>query len=266
MYALQKALRAQEWPWFKIGGHPKLGDIPWIWLFKDSALALHFNEWGWPFIIGPNVLFANSATPGSGNHETELLDAESCALQFTESNWYSALIQQHCDRNEAPIVLWRYPIEPKPGGPLEAEFDLLVYLKDMTKGREMMRAVERWPRSNVAVYGHYNREEMIEIARRSRCCLYLSSDDRGPLAAAEIALAGCPLVGVERGCPWVSSGDGVGLEVRHFGQPGLFDACAEAMTYNRDGVRDAALRHFDTKLTVETIRKALEPIAMEDGS
>ena len=30
-------------------------------------------------------------------------------------------------QNKAPIVIWPYPIEPKPGGPLAAEFDLLHF-------------------------------------------------------------------------------------------------------------------------------------------
>ena len=51
------------------------------------------------------------------------------------------------------------------------------------------------------------------LARRSRCCLYFSDDDRGPLALAEILLAGCPAVGVPRGAPFVEPGrTGVLLE------------------------------------------------------
>jgi hypothetical protein len=32
--------------------------------------------------------------------------------------------------NQSPIVLWTYPIDPWPGGPLPDEYDLLIYFKD----------------------------------------------------------------------------------------------------------------------------------------
>ena len=261
MCALQNALRKANFPWLWIGGHLECGDIPWVWLYKDAQIALQYNEFGWPFIIGPNVLFSNSYRPGFGKYEKDILDAENCRLMFTESEWYASLIQSHCNHNEAPIVIWSYPIEPQPDGPLPAEFDLLIYLKDMSLGRESIRAAERWPKSHVVVYGTYNRDALIEIARRSRACLYLCNDDRGPLAAAEIALAGCPLIGVERGCPWVLT-PGLGVHLLHFGK--LIEAEQEAMAMDRGAVREVALKRFATERTVEIIKNALEPITESD--
>lgn len=265
MFALQKALKAAKIPWLRVGGGLRHNEIPWVWLYRDAGMAIQFNDWGWPFVLGPNVLFSNSRNPGSKEFERRLLDAENCAMMFTESDWYAALIRQHCNHNEAPVVIWRYPIEPQPAGPLPVKYDLLVYLKDMNLGREQLRAVEHWPRSNVVVYGTYCREEMIELARQSRACLYLSTDDRGPLAAAEIALAGCPLVGVERGCPWVCW-NALGVQVKHFGTPDLFSAVEQAMGLDRDCVRECAQSVFSTERTVATIRSALEPIADKDLS
>ncbi len=45
-----------------------------------------------------------------------------------------------------------------------------------------------------------------EAARRSRACAYLADDDHGPLALQEIALVGCPTVGVRTGTPFIQDG------------------------------------------------------------
>ena len=54
-------------------------------------------------------------------------------------------------------------------------------------------------------YGQYKREQLFEAARRSRACAYLA-DDHGPLALQEILLAGCPVVGVRTGAPFIRDG------------------------------------------------------------
>ena len=62
--------------------------------------------------------------------ERELCNAASCRLQFTESAWYRDWILAHCGpAMRAPIVLWPYPIDPLPGGPLPPRYDLLIYEK-----------------------------------------------------------------------------------------------------------------------------------------
>jgi hypothetical protein len=63
-------------------------------------------------------------------------------------------------------------------------------------------------------YGQYKREQLFEAARRSRACAYLADDDHGPLALQEILLAGCPVVGVRTGAPFI-----------HDGIPGVFVDC-----------------------------------------
>jgi hypothetical protein len=47
---------------------------------------------------------------------------------------------------------------------------------------------------------------LFEAARRSRTCAYLADDDHGPLALQEILLAGCPVVGVRTGAPFIQDG------------------------------------------------------------
>ena len=73
--------------------------------------------------------------------------------------------------------------------------------------REIVERLKRsWSRHARVGYGRYRREQLFALARRSRCCIYLSDDDRGPLALAEILLAGCPAVGISRGAPFVEPG------------------------------------------------------------
>ena len=62
------------------------------------------------------------------------------------------------------------------------------------------------PRHVVLHYGQYKREQLFEAARRSRTCAYLADDDHGPLALQEILLAGCPVVGVRTGAPFIQDG------------------------------------------------------------
>lgn len=260
MYALQKALREANFPWLKIGGQLEPTDIPWFWLFKDSELATHYAAMEFPFILGPNVFFLKSENPGGGKYEKLLLDAASCCGIVTESPWYARLIQAHVDHNEAPIHLFSYPISDPPDGPLPATNDVLIYLKDRTLGREAIRATEHFRHHITVVYGHYERTSFLEAARRSKVCLYLCGDDRGPLAAMEIAMAGCPLVGIEHGCPWVCE-TGLGVEVEHWGNHGWIDACEKAMTMDRESVRAVAMDRFSSARSVDAVRAALEPIA-----
>jgi hypothetical protein len=44
---------------------------------------------------------------------------------------------------------------------------------------------------------------LFEAALRSRACAYQADDDHGPLALQEILLAGCPVVGVRTGGPFI---------------------------------------------------------------
>ena len=199
-----------------------------------------------PFVIGPNMLFANWTTPCAVSGERELCNAASCRLQFTESAWYRDWILAHCGpAMRAPIVLWPYPIDPLPGGPLAPCYDLLIYEKSGFC-RELPRQLSRrWPASVRVRYGQYRRERLIELARRSRACVYLSDSDRGPLALAEILLAGCPAVGVPRGAPWIRDGQ-TGFQVPTLDFPSL---CASDPTGraigspNRPRRRTGAVRH-----------------------
>lgn len=259
MFALQEALRAASPLRLAIGGELADGEVPWFWSWQDRHLAAEFSAAGRPFLHGPNIFYSDNRRPNVLDAEKAISDAASCLLIFTESPWYANLIRHNLGpRCSAPIVLWRYPIEPKPPGPLPAEYDLLIYAKRGYRQWMVDGLVERY-RSRVLRYGDHHRWELAEAARRARCCAYLSSDDRGPLGLAEILLTGCPAVGVPIGVPWVVPGEN-GFFARSL-QPGDMSQAIDRVLAEgdkREAVRQAALRDFDTDKTVRTILEAIE--------
>lgn len=204
MFVLQNALREANFPWLKIGGALEPGDVPWFWCWADVPLAIKAQIERQPFILGPNIFFAHKNTPLIAHGECALIDATNCKLMFTESQWYVDLIEKHRGpRNKAPLVVWRYPIAPTPEPPLPVEYDVMIYAKTGFDEQTIKEVQLIYPRSILIRYGNYKRERMIDAARRSACCLYLSDSDRGPLALAEIMLSGCPAVGIPIGAPWI---------------------------------------------------------------
>lgn len=261
-YALQKALRERNLDWLRIGGHLRGHEIPWIWRWTDRSIATAYASSNRPFVAGPNVLFDNSRTPGAGREERAILDARSCQLLFTESEWYHRLINRHRGpENVAPIVVWPYPIDPQPDGPIDpAEYDVLVYVKSGRFSGLVAEVQRRYARSRIVRYGHYRRRRLIDVARRSRCCLYLSDDDRGPLALAEILLCGCPAVGLPTGAPFIQPGR-TGVVLDEAGTSRWVEAIEACLGLHRKDVADLAAEQFDTGRIIDVIVEALCPLA-----
>ncbi|MGD0897973.1 MAG: hypothetical protein ABR915_09050 [Thermoguttaceae bacterium] len=259
-YALQRAIRASAPEWLKIGGPLRDGDIPWFWSWEDREPAALCARTARPLVAGPNILFADSRHPCGIEAEREICRAASCRLLFTESPWYRDLIHRHLGpANHAPIVVWPYPIDPRPGNPLPAEYDLLIYEKSGVC-REVIDALCRlWPRSVRLRYGRYRREHLFEAARRSRCCLYCSDDDRGPLALAEILLTGCPAIGLPTGAPFVQDGR-TGVLLPRFETEACRQAVALCHGLDRREVAAHAVGQFDTATIVATIVQSLAGI------
>jgi hypothetical protein len=256
MFALQRALQKTGPAWLHIGGPLRAGELPWFWCWADRSVACACAAAGLPFVIGPNMLFDDWTAPRAA--ELELCNAGSCRLQFTESAWYRRWILEHCGpAMRAPIVLWPYPIEPMPEGPRAPCYDLLIYEKSGFEPALRDRLRRRWPASVGVRYGHYRRERLIELARQSRACVYLSDSDRGPLALAEILLAGCPAVGVPRGTPWIAP-EQTGFSVRKLTFSQLCPAIEQAMQLDRQAVLAAAQERFNTHAIVEMILRALD--------
>ncbi len=256
-FALQRALRRRALSWLAIGGRLRDDEIPWFWCWLDAGRAARWAEAGRPLVVGPNVLFENSRRPCGRPEERTLCDAASCRVLFTESAWYRQLIETHRGpANQAPIVVWPYPIDPMPGGPLEVEHDLLIYAKSGLSRALLERLSGSFRRSVVLRYGGFRREELVETARRSRACLYLSDDDRGPLALAEILLCGCPAVGVPRGAPFIEHGQ-TGVMIDCFDEGRLIGAVEDCLELDRERVRALARGAFDTERIVDKVAGAL---------
>jgi len=180
---------------------------------------------------------------------------------FTESPWYRDLIERHRGpANRGPIVLWPYPIEPKPGGPLAAEFDLSIYAKSGYRVELVSHLTRRFRRTRLLVYGRFRRETLFDVARRSRCCVYLSDDDRGPLALAEILLSGCPAVGLPTGAPFIRHGC-TGVLLDRLEAPTCIEAVSRCHGLDRGFVAAEAARQFDTDRIVDTVLSALAAAA-----
>jgi len=214
MYALQRALRERQrcepdrWPWFSINNDLDEASVPWFWCWEDRLRAKRWADDGHSFIQGPNMLFLNSKNPRCDELERFLLDTPRSLAMFCHTPWYRDLIAKHRNMaNKCPIQLWPYPIDPLPPPPKgNARYDLLIYAKSGNRPHLVENLQCRFSRSKTLFYGQFQRDELYEAASQSRAACYLSDDDHGPLALAEILLSGCPVVGIPRGAPFIEEG------------------------------------------------------------
>lgn len=278
MFAFQREFRKRidaGLDWLKIKPLPVTKDaLPWFWNWNDRRYAIWWDSQGLPFVLGPNTLFTNSATPRIDADECRLLDAQHCRAMFCHSLWYRELISENRGlANESPIHMWPYPIDPWPGEPLPDEYDLLIYAKNGHRPQLLEHLAEAFPRHIQIHYGRYQREELFEAARRSRACAYLADDDHGPLALQEILLAGCPTVGVKTGASFVRDGE-TGIVVNRL-PPGAkclaseqdaadlatyTQAIEQAQALDRKEVRLLAAEQFDTSRIVDQVISLLDEI------
>ena len=167
--------------------------------------------------------------------------------------------------------MFPYPIDPWPGEPLPDSFDLLIYCKNGYPQSLVERLQERYPRHRVICYGHYQREELFDVARRSRACAYLADDDHGPLALQEILIAGCPAVGVRTGAAFVTperTGYLVDKLPRNRPPPAVPSECyarfesalQSAMGLERNSVRAHAIEEFAPLRIMDSILQVLTSV------
>ena len=148
-------------------------------------------------------------------------------------------------------------------------YDLFIYAKNGHRPQLLEHLAELFPRHLQIHYGHYQREELFEAARRSRACVYLADDDHGPLALQEILLAGCPTVGVRTGASFVHTGE-TGVIVDRLppgGQSVVRDSDASALkvdslgrtlSFDRHTVRERAAIQFNTNRVLDAVVSALD--------
>src|SRR5262245_11939992 len=175
MFALQQALRERMPDWFRIGSQSRSNELCWYWNWQDIDLALERIARGQPFVIGPNVSFALSGDPGGGYGERAMLDAPICRATMCHSAVYGELSRANLVwRSRALIGRYPYTILPLPDSPDRAHHDLLIFEKTGGKYISLESALRAiYPRSVTLRYGTFQREDLYEVARRSRACVYL---------------------------------------------------------------------------------------------
>ncbi len=162
------------------------------------------------------------------------------------------------------------PARQLPDGPLPDKYDLLIYAKNGHRPGLVEHLEEIYPRHITFHYGRYRREELYDAARRSRACAYLADDDHGPLALAEIMLAGCPAVGVRTGAAFILPGrTGHLVDKLPSGARCLADAAdaehlvgftaalEQAMQMDRGGVCETAMMNFSGRITADRVVSVL---------
>ena len=216
MFALQRLLRAAGPDWLHIGGRLRDGEMPWFWCWLDRPAACACAAVGMPLVIGPNMLFGNcgwpAPFPASANCATRRAAGCNSPSRSGIAIGFCRAAGRRCGRRSCsgPIRSSRGP-----AARCAPRYDLLIYEKSGFDPALPEQLRRRWPASVRVQYRRFRREQMIELARQSRACVYLSDNDRGPLALAEILLSGCPAVGVPRGSPWIVAGQ-TGFHVRPF--------------------------------------------------
>lgn len=215
---------------------------------------------------GPFMVLRDAGHPRVDAEECALLDAAHCRTMFCNSHWYRDLILAHRrPPNHAPVVVWPAPIDPWPPDPRPARWDLLIYAKNGFDAVLVDRLRRTYPRSVVLRYGAYKREDLHDVASRSRACAYLADCDHGPLALEEILLAGCPTVGVPTGAPFIESGINGFLVSRLPAEDGGRASFADyvrhldrARDLDRPTVREDAATRFDTTRIATRVITALD--------
>ena len=155
-----------------------------------------------------------------------------------------------------PIVTWPYPIYPLPDGPLDACYDMLIYAKS-GYNESLINDLNKKFNTIVFRYGEFDRNSLIEAARRSRTCVYLSDDDRGPIALAEILITGCPAIGIEEGAPWVLQ-DNMGVEISKLNSQDIIKGVEQLKKMDQCVVREKAIHFFNEDRIVDIIKNAIE--------
>jgi hypothetical protein len=265
LYALQKLLRSLSPDWLQIGGTLRQGEIAWFWSCYDMALAIQLEGQSVPYVLGPCVFFGERLHPCKEPMERVLLSGRHCVGLITESRVYAELIAENKQwPNSAPVFAIPSPVDPHPDGPKPATRDLLIYRKSGHDDLLADAMQKRYPSSVVIQYGSYRREDLYEAARTSRACLYLSDDDRGPIALAEILLAGCPSVGIQAVAPWIQLGL-TGFPVERLDEASLCLGVEHCLSMSRERVRQAAKQMFDPQDIAAQYLDALQSIRASDA-
>jgi hypothetical protein len=263
-FCLQQALLKNKPDWLTISNERIPDDtIPWFWSCHSSYDIVECHLRKRPFIIGPNVLFGNSRHPKYEEYESIVCSSPHCRLIFTESDWYSRLIRENLSsESKAKVCVVPYPVTQMTDKYVQQFFvarDLLIFCKSGYDSEDVALLFRKF-NCTIAIYGNYRHDWLPQAAATSKLCLYLSDDDRGPLAAAEILLTGCPIIGTEQGCPWVREIYGVGYELSCLEASAIIKIIGRAMNTDlpRQAVRRRAKAFFDPCRVSQIVINELE--------
>lgn len=267
MHSLQTALRKHQPDWLQIGGDKIVSDaIPWFWLYTHAEMAVACHRQKRPFIVGPNMLFCNSRKPRQHRWEQIICDSPYCRLIFTESQNYADMIRENLGKHSPKnICVVPYPVTlptedlHRPVDP--TRYDALIYVKSGVTDRTVTELELSFPRHITFRYGHYERDQLTYAARCSKVALWLSDDDRGPIGCAEILLTGCPVVGIDSGCPWIGEIPCVGRFVDELDCTLLISRAQRVYTrYDRQEVRKNSAAFFSPDRIVPIVLSALNDV------
>jgi len=269
--ALTEALEADE-RFAPFAGEHIDADILWAPTYCDTPALLDWIRAGREVAIGPNVVFADSRRPGAGPHEPEILAYDRYRAIFFLSRWYAELGRSHFrQQTRHRLVDFPLPFSWR-AGPWRTviDRDAMVYLKGGPAEEAVAAQIaETFPTAALVRYGAFTRERLLQAARTSRACFYVSREDHYPLAAVEIGLMGCPIISDERSCPVALHGlTGVVVPVREWTPVAPFewsDTAGEdlaamwdaAIALDRARVRETVLTRHDPGAVVRRIATAL---------
>ncbi len=135
-------------------------------------------------------------TPRVDTEECALFDAANCRAMFYHSEWYRDLIAKHRGpANQSPIVMWPYPIEPRP--PIWRAFWIKLAQRLRSTAKPMSIAQYTWqqPRTtspavsaDVMARSHFTVPGRYELPARHRSTARLSPNTV-PLIFANAVIA-----------------------------------------------------------------------------
>jgi len=261
-------------PRFADTAHPGAADdLLWYPIYMHRPQVGAAVRAGRRLAIGPNVLFGNSAAPGAGDWERGVCAYTNFQAVFTLSRWYSELTRRAMAQQDCHYLL-DFPLPAtwaalRAGGPVLR--DAFVYIKQASPVESAIahEITAAFPGALVLGYGGYKRDDLLEAARSSRACFFISRDDHYPLSAVEISLMGCPIIADEKSCPpLIHRVTGIQAPVRERleGTPAAWAADAAkrmiaefpgALAMDRNAIREATLDRHDPAVAVTRMAAAL---------
>ncbi|VBB17896.1 glycosyltransferase [Yasminevirus sp. GU-2018] len=176
--------------------------IVWHWnVFSSVDSIKGILEKGNTLICGPNTFFS-SPSKGIKDHEMFIFECGKIKEFMLHPRQYSKYDFIHSPKNT--VHNFYYPVDVDRINSVIAtdsdtvrDIDVLIYCKfNYQKYLEyFVQNSKNTLKMEIVIYGAYNQTDLLKLARRSKCCLYLSYGETGGIAICEILCCGCPIIG-----------------------------------------------------------------------